>query len=163
MCWHHLCHCLTLCAPVGSSLFPLSLQDPSIPPSSPEHLGAARPLPALLRVSLLPPGVQAPFLRSRSSVASLCLGQGLLWGSSPSPGQLFHLWLVVWGEHTLFVLSGDAGEMRSRARGKWGLSGRAGSSLSCAGGYRCSFGWARVSGAAHSSLSWKGDVAFVAV
>lgn len=123
----------------------------------------ASPLPALVRVSLLPPGVQAPFLRSRSSAAPLRRCQGSPLDYSPSPCELFHLWLAVWGEPTLFGLSGDASETQSCARGRWGLCGRAGSSISCAGGYQCSFGWAKASGTAHLSLSWKGDVGFMAV
>lgn len=134
----------------------------SIHPGSPQHL----PAPALVRVSLLPPGVQAPFLRPCSSVAPLRPRQRSPVDYSPSPCELFHLWHVAWrgrGGPTLFGRSGDAGEMWSHSRGRWGLSGGAGSSLSCAGGYRCSFGWAEVSGAAHSSLSWKGDVGFMTV
>lgn len=55
----------------------------------------ARPLPALVRVSLLPPGVQAPLLRSRSSASSrahpritvpglaTCFTYGLWCGENP--------------------------------------------------------------------------------
>lgn len=169
MCWHHLCHSLILWALVGSCPLSLCLQDLALwaPPSTPSpgsiSVLPARALPALVRVSLLPPGVQAPFLRSRSSAAPLHQCQGSPLDYSPSPCELFHLWLAVWGEPALFGLSGDASETQSCARGRWGLSGRAGSSLLCAGGYQWSFGWAKVSRAAHLSLSWKDNVGFMAV
>lgn len=113
MCWHHLCRSVTLWSLVGSCPLPLRLQDPTLwaSPSTPSPWSIlvllARPLPALVRVSLLPPGVQAPFLRSRSSTAPLRQSQGSPLDYSPSPCELFHLWLAAWGgTHFIWLVRG---------------------------------------------------------